>query len=552
MSWMSITRLTETIELNNALLLGGAVAIIVVATWLVLAAASVLIRQAIRATQIKALQSIADGLSSQARLALVIVSLVSAVAGAGVLAYAMWKEIDLEPTVERLLAALTVEVIPALGRSAGLLLLLLLGLHVLKRVGRRWLGKVERRLTGPMGSERAHLDRFLAHLPGSVSLALAYALLVMVSAELRMPAAAEWLITTIIYVLLVASVGRTLVYLAHYLSERQLRRSEQKSQGTRLEEYYAALRRVLPVGQRSMEAIIYVSAATLIVRRFETLESFAPYGPLLIRIISLFFAASVVVELSRILIARLLPRAAADTTEDAGRRRQTFVSIIQGLIKYAIYFCVSMMVLSDIGVDPTPILAGAGIVGLTVGLGAQKIVQDMVNGLFLLFEDQILQGDYVRVDDTEGVVEQLSLRITRIRDRYGRLHLLRNGEIQNVINYSRGWTLAVVDMSVAYESDLARALEVMQEVTAELPEQLPDAVTSPPEIKGIEAIDESCLRVRIETRVAPGRHFEVKRALHRLLVDGFNANGLEIPYPKAVEIGIEPQPAGGQPRPSRP
>src|SRR5262249_32596098 len=145
------------------------------------------------------------------------------------------------------------------------------------------------------------------------------------------------------------------------------------------------------------------------------------------------------------------------------------------------------------GIDPTPILAGAGIVGLTVGLGAQKIVADLLNGLFLLFEDQILQGDHVKIGDTEGLVEQMTLRITRIRDGLGRLHLMRNGEIQNVINYSRGWTRVAVDMGVSYEDDLAKALRVIGEAIAHLPEQLPGQVLEGPQIRGIQEIGASAL-----------------------------------------------------------
>jgi small conductance mechanosensitive channel len=259
----------------------------------------------------------------------------------------------------------------------------------------------------------------------------------------------------------------------------------------------------------------------------------------------MFFAASVVVEFSRVMISRVLTPGDA-IAEDVHRRRSTFINLLQSIIKYVIYFCVGMMVLKDLGVDPTPILAGAGIVGLTVGLGSQAIVQDLLNGIFLLFEDQILNGDYIRIEETEGVVEEITPRITRIRDRFGRLHILRNGEIKNVINYSRGWTLAVVEMSVAYEDDLRKAMQVIADCTAKLPQLLPGKVTEPPKVMGLESMDDSCLRVRVETKVAPGCHFEAKRALNLLLVEGFRDNNLEIPYPKSVEISLEgdvPSPA---------
>jgi small conductance mechanosensitive channel len=135
-------------------------------------------------------------------------------------------------------------------------------------------------------------------------------------------------------------------------------------------------------------------------------------------------------------------------------------------------------------------------------------------------------------------VEEITPRVTRIRDRYGRLHILRNGEIKNVINYSRGWTLAVVEMSVAYEDDLKKALQVITDVSAKLPTLLPEKTIEPPKVMGVETIDESCLRIRIETKVAPGTHFEVKRQLHMLLVEGFRENNLEIPYPKSVGFEV--------------
>ena len=107
-------------------------------------------------------------------------------------------------------------------------------------------------------------------------------------------------------------------------------------------------------------------------------------------------------------------------------------------------------------------------------------------------------------------------------------------------------------MGVSYEDDLAKALRVIEEVTAKLPGLLPGQVLEKPQVKGIETMGDSSLLIRIETKVGPGVHFDVKRALHRLLVDGFNANGLEIPYPKAVEIGVEAKPAGAPPAPDAP
>ncbi|ADO73510.1 mechanosensitive ion channel family protein [Stigmatella aurantiaca] len=548
---MELSRLADTPELNNALLVGAAVLALLGSVWMLLVTSSFLIHQGIRASGIQALASFGEGLYKRARLTAVLLSFLVVIAGAGVLGYALWQGIDLQPPFSLLLAEVTPGFLKGLGRSVGLLVLLLAGFSVLQRAGKRLMPRVERSLKERQirETQRLYAEKFLAYLPSVINLALAHAVVSLAVAALGVPAPVEWFVTTSVYILLLVTGGRALVFFLYFLSQRLIETWVDKSRGTRLEEYYTALHRLLPVGQKSLEAIIYISAATLIVRKFQSLEPFSPYGPVLIRIVSMFFAASVVVEFSRVMVSRLLS-ANPSIADDVQRRRSTFIQLLQNISKYVIYFCVCMMVLSDLGVDPTPILAGAGIVGLTVGLGSQSIVQDLLSGIFLLFEDQILNGDYIRIEDTEGTVEEITPRVTRIRDRYGRLHILRNGEIKNVINYSRGWTLAVVEMSVAYEEDLKKAMQVIADASARLPEMMPGKVIGPPKVMGLESLEDSCLRVRVETRVAPGCHFDAKRALNLLLVEGFRAHKLEIPYPKSVSV--DPSKPGDEPAPPSP
>lgn len=540
---MVIPRLAETAALNNALLVGSAVLLSLLAIWFVLVTSSFLLHQGLRASGIQALVSLSEGLYKRGRVLAALLSAPIVIAGMGLLGYALWRGTDLQPWFDRALLELTPDLLRALGRGVGLAVLMVIGFYALQRSGRRLVARVERTLVErPLPeAQRVHVEKLLPLLPSVVNLVLAYTVVRLALSAMELPEALEWLISTTLYLLVLVTGARALVFLLYFLSERMVTSWEEKSRGTPLEEYYVALRRLLPVGQKSLEAITYISVATLIVHEFQALEPFAPYGPILIRVVSMFFAASVLVELSRVMVIRLLA-SFTSSAEDVQRRRQTFVSLLQSILKYVIYFCVCMMVLSDLGVDPTPILAGAGIVGLTVGLGSQAIVQDLLNGIFLLFEDQILNGDYIRIGETEGVVEEITPRVTRIRDRFGRLHIMRNGEIKNVINYSRGWTLAVVEMSVAYESDLRQALRVINEASSRLPELLPGKAIETPKVMGIETIDDSCLRVRIETKVAPGCHYEVKRMLHLLLVESFNANNLEIPYPKSVELA-PPEPS---------
>ncbi|NVI99677.1 mechanosensitive ion channel family protein [Myxococcus sp. AM009] len=533
---MEIFQLADTVELNNAWLVGLSVTLLLLALWAVLVVSSALLYQGIRLVGVKALEQAADTLRKRARLSAALLSFVVVIAGIAVLGVSLWAKKDLAPHFNALLAGVTVEGLAALGRGAGLLVLLMMAVLVLERAARRLLVRLERRLNAWQlpPEHKAHAQKAMEQGPGFIKLLLAYFAVGMAVASLQPPAAFAWLIDTVLFVLLAISGGRLTVSLLHLMSGRLVGTWSEKSTATKYEEYFMALIRLLPVGQKSLEAIVYISVATLIIRRFQGLELFAPYGPVLIRVIALFFAASVVVEFVRLLIARAFKVDGLDL-DDSARRRNTFVALIQGASKYLVYFLVGMMVLSDLGVDPTPILAGAGIVGLTVGLGSQAIVTDMVNGIFLLFEDQILNGDYIRINDTEGVVEEITPRITRIRDRFGRLHILRNGEVKNVINYSRGWTLAVVDMAVAYECDLKKVMNVIGQVCEQVPMLSQGKVTEMPKLLGIESMDESWMTLRIEAKVRPGTHFDVKRLLNRLLFEAFTANGLEIPYPKSVE-----------------
>lgn len=534
---MQLLRIAESIVLNNAWIVGILTAAALLVIWSVVGFSIFLVRQVAKSLRIDSMQAFADAYARNTRLLGVLLSLSAIVIGAATLGYALWRDADLQAPLNAALADVTQDTLVALAGHVGVLVLFLVAFYVLRVASRRAIARIRGRMV-PVelaGRQQQFLERFFLHLPSFINLVLAYALLGAAAGSLSLPPPLEWFLLTALYALTLLSGGRTLVMFAHFVSERLLARWEAKSRGSRLEEFYAALQRLLPVIQRSVEAIVYVSVATLLVRRFEALAAFAPYGPMLIRIISLALAASVVVEIVRVLVARLL-LAEPSAADDTQRRRLTFVGLIQSILKYIIYFVVAMMALEDLGIDPTPILAGAGIVGLTVGLGAQTIVQDLLNGLFLLFEDQILQGDYIKIGDTEGQVEQMSLRLTRVRDRFGRLHILRNGQVQNVINYSRGWTLTVVEMSVSYEDDLGKALQVITESISQLPALLPTQVLEMPQMKGIETIGDSALMIRIETKVAPGTHFDVKRFLNRLLVDGFAKHGLEIPYPKSVQF----------------
>src|SRR5262245_18377615 len=171
--------------------------------------------------------------------------------------------------------------------------------------------------------------------------------------------------------------------------------------------------------------------------------------------------------------------------------------------------------LGVLGVDTRPILAGAGILGLAGGLGAQSLVTDVVSGFFILFENQYLVGDYIKIGDAFGRVEVVSIRCKQIRDEQGRLHIIPNGQVKGVVNYSKGYGYAEVDLKLPASSDLGDVYRAMSEAGRRVwlarREVLADTV-----IKGLVDLTPNEITVRAVTRVQPGPHLAMQNEYRRL------------------------------------
>jgi small conductance mechanosensitive channel len=209
--------------------------------------------------------------------------------------------------------------------------------------------------------------------------------------------------------------------------------------------------------------------------------------------------------------------------------------LIKSFFKYAIYFIAFILVLRAVGINPAAILAGAGIVGIVVGLGAQPLINDLVSGFFILFENIYLVDDFIETEDARGKVEGIDIRTTRIRDPNGQLHILRNGQLNKVINYSKAFTYAVVEVGVAYDSNLDHVYSALKKAGEELKDKNPD-VLEPTVVQGMEDFAESALIIRTTTRVRPGRHLEVSREFRKMIKEAFDREGIEIPFARRVLI----------------
>jgi len=232
----------------------------------------------------------------------------------------------------------------------------------------------------------------------------------------------------------------------------------------------------------------------------------------------------------------------ASRMNDSGAisRFETLGRVFRYLAVVVISLIAATLVLSEIGISVAPSLGAAGVVGLAVGFGAQSLVKDYFNGCFLLLEDQIRQGDVVKLGDHAGLVEEVTLRYVRLRDYDGHVHYVPNGEIRIVVNLSRGYAQAVVDIGVAYHEDIDRVTQVMCAVAQDLrqDEDFANRILDAFELAGVERWDDSAAVIRGRFRVAPLQQWTVRREYLRRLKYAFAANGIDIPFPQlTVHVG---------------
>lgn len=226
-------------------------------------------------------------------------------------------------------------------------------------------------------------------------------------------------------------------------------------------------------------------------------------------------------------------------------RVSTLTGVLRALALVVLWSVVTMICLSQLGLDVRPILAGAGIVGLAVGFGAQYLVRDVIAGFFLVLEDQVRVGDVAVVNGTGGLVETLTFRTIGLRDLAGTVHIFPNGGVTTLANMTRGWSGYVVDVEVPFREDPDRVIAVMRRVGDELradPAHAP-LILEPIEIFGVDAFKEASLVIKARLKTAPIQQWAVGREYRRRLVQALAAEGIESPG-RTLQVGD-----GGRPLP---
>jgi moderate conductance mechanosensitive channel len=234
------------------------------------------------------------------------------------------------------------------------------------------------------------------------------------------------------------------------------------------------------------------------------------------------------------------PSALARTGEIPSLRRvqraETVGALLKSVASFGIWSLAGLMALGTLGLDLGPLIAGAGIVGVAVGFGSQNLVRDFISGIFMLMEDQYGVGDVVDAGPATGTVEGVGLRTTRLRDVSGTLWHIPNGEIRRVGNRSQGWARALVDVEVAYSTDLEAATRTIERVAHELyvDEQWAPRLLEQPEVWGVEELGPDGIRVRLVAKTRPLEQWNVARELRARLKVAFDQAGIAVTTQKAL------------------
>jgi small conductance mechanosensitive channel len=235
-------------------------------------------------------------------------------------------------------------------------------------------------------------------------------------------------------------------------------------------------------------------------------------------------------------LEEILIRAGEKTELVAGATRKrvttlTGLLLTMGLV--AIWGIVGVISLAQIGLDVTPILAGAGIAGLAVGFGAQNLVRDVIGGFFLVLENQVRVGDVAVVNGTGGLVEAITFRTIVLRDLAGVVHVVPNGAITTLANMTMGWSAYIIDVGVAYKEDTDQVVEIMKDVADTLRKdpRLGPSILEEIEIFGVDDFKESEVTIKARLKTVPIQQWLVGREYRRRLKKAFDARGIEIPFP---------------------
>jgi len=239
-------------------------------------------------------------------------------------------------------------------------------------------------------------------------------------------------------------------------------------------------------------------------------------------------------------IAFLILRIAKITLKPIGskqgpgqRRKKTVAKVIRSIIRYTVGIVSILVVLAVWGVNVGPALAGLGILGLVIGLGAQKFINDLIAGFFIIFEHHFDVGDKVEVKGFKGEVIDIGLKTTRIKNWKNEILILSNGEISSLINFSKDTSLAVVDFGISYKEDMQKVIDLLNAELPNIKKQFSEIIEDP-KVIGVTNLNSSSVDMRVTCRTLNEQHYGIEREIRKRIKEILDANNIEIPYPQIV------------------
>ena len=235
----------------------------------------------------------------------------------------------------------------------------------------------------------------------------------------------------------------------------------------------------------------------------------------------------------RVIKAAVLRSRAEQTEEEINKRADTLSGVLTTTVQVVVILVFAFMLLSEVGINIAPVLAGVGIIGLAIGFGAQSLVKDIISGLFILIENQYRKGDVVKIADVSGLVEDINLRRTVLRDLDGIVHVVPNGEIRVASNLTKEWARVNMNISVSYDTDLNKAIAVINRVGEELTKdpQWAPLILKPPQALRVDKLGDSGVEIKILGDTKPIEQWKVMGELRLRLKKAFDEEGIEIPWP---------------------
>ncbi|MFC7392386.1 mechanosensitive ion channel family protein [Scopulibacillus cellulosilyticus] len=255
-------------------------------------------------------------------------------------------------------------------------------------------------------------------------------------------------------------------------------------------------------------------------------------GIIALKLIIVIIAFFILKAVGKRFITHTFEKIRMKKTESIGRI-YTLERLILSIFSYCLSFILIVVIFNIFNLDVSALIAGAGVVGLAVGFGAQGLVSDVVTGFFLLLEKQMDVGDYITVSSFEGIVEEIGLRTTQIRGFDGTLHYIPNRNISNLSNHSRGNMRALVDIAISYKEDVDRAIDIMQEVCEKVAKENRYVVEGP-NVLGVQTIGSNDIVIRIVGKTVNGEQWGVESDIKKGIKKAFEEHGIELPQPQFI------------------